>query len=189
MGERSSSPTARQCLCRKRRCPRTARDEASADYVEQDLQITKDGVLVCCHDIDLTRMLHVKEVFPDRFTEVTRRESPSSDRGSTASRWPTEAAHFGSHFDPKFKGTQIPTWQEAIDLIRGNAGLFPETKGPELYGKLGFHMEQMVVDVLNHNGLNDKSNHATPVFFQSFSRPNLEKLNAIVGSRWPKLQV
>jgi glycerophosphoryl diester phosphodiesterase len=161
-----------------------------ADYVEQDLQITRDGVLVCCHDIDLTRVSNVKDVFPDRFTNAT-------EKGKAVQRWwiytftlaELKQLDFGSHLDPKFKGTRIPTWQEAIDLIRGKAGLFPETKGPELYGKLGFNMEQMVVDVLNKNGLNETRNHSTPVFFQSFSRPSLERLNALLASRWPKLQL
>src|SRR4051794_9451854 len=44
-----------------------------ADYVEQDLQITKDGVLVCCHDPFLERISNVAEVFPDRFVEETIR--------------------------------------------------------------------------------------------------------------------
>ncbi len=161
-----------------------------ADYVEQDLQISKDGVLMCGHDVELTRVSNVADVFPDRFTEA-------KVKGKTVRKWwiynftvaELKQLDFGSHLDPKFKGTQIPTWQEAIDLIRGRAGLFPETKGPELYGKLGFNMEQMVVDVLNRNGLNDKSNHATPVFIQSFSRPSLERVNALIGSRWPKLQL
>ena len=39
------------------------------DYVEQDLQITKDGILVCCHDPFLERISNVAEVFPDRFVE------------------------------------------------------------------------------------------------------------------------
>jgi len=38
-----------------------------AEYVEQDLQITRDGVLVCCHDESLERISNVKEVFPDRY--------------------------------------------------------------------------------------------------------------------------
>src|SRR4051794_33376945 len=37
-----------------------------ADFVEQDLQITKDGVLVCLHDLTLERTTNVEEVFPDR---------------------------------------------------------------------------------------------------------------------------
>jgi glycerophosphoryl diester phosphodiesterase len=164
--------------------------QQGTDYVEQDLQISKDGVLVCCHDIDLARVTNVEEVFPDRFTEV-------KEKGKPVKRWwiynftlaELKQLDFGSHLGEQFKDTRIPTWQEAIETIRGKAGLFPETKGPELYGKLGFNMEQMVVDVMNRNGLNAKDNHATPVFFQSFSRPSLERLQGLVGSRWPKLQL
>src|SRR6185369_15928393 len=45
--------------------------EQRADYVEQDLQITKDGVLVCCHDTSLERISNARDVFPDRFKEET----------------------------------------------------------------------------------------------------------------------
>ena len=38
--------------------------EMGADYVEQDLQLTKDGVLVCLHDTTLNRTTNVEEVFP-----------------------------------------------------------------------------------------------------------------------------
>src|SRR5262245_26505606 len=41
--------------------------QQGADYVEQDLQITKDGVLVCLHDLTLERTTNVEDVFPDRF--------------------------------------------------------------------------------------------------------------------------
>src|SRR5678815_927111 len=40
--------------------------EQGADYVEQDLGVTKDGVLVCLHDDTLERTTNVEEVFPDR---------------------------------------------------------------------------------------------------------------------------
>src|ERR687892_6045 len=42
--------------------------DQGADYVEQDLQITQDGVLVCLHDLTLERTTNVEEVFADRFT-------------------------------------------------------------------------------------------------------------------------
>ena len=35
-----------------------------ADYVEQDAQMTKDGVLICSHDAELSRTTNVEEVFP-----------------------------------------------------------------------------------------------------------------------------
>ena len=37
-----------------------------ADYVEQDLAVTKDLVLICLHDDSLERTTNVTEVFPDR---------------------------------------------------------------------------------------------------------------------------
>lgn len=37
-----------------------------ADFVEPDLQLTKDGVLVCMHDTTLERTTNVSTVFPDR---------------------------------------------------------------------------------------------------------------------------
>ena len=40
--------------------------EQRADYVEQDLALTRDGVLVCLHDPTLERTTNVEAVFPDR---------------------------------------------------------------------------------------------------------------------------
>ena len=45
--------------------------EQGADFVEQDLAVTKDGVLVSIHDLTLERTTNVEEVVPTRFTEDT----------------------------------------------------------------------------------------------------------------------
>ena len=37
--------------------------EQGADFVEQDLAVTKDGVLVCIHDLTLERTTNVEDVF------------------------------------------------------------------------------------------------------------------------------
>src|SRR5262245_28676052 len=50
--------------------------EQGADFVEQDLQITKDGALVCLHDLTLERTTDVEEVSPDR-----SRSDVSEDQG------------------------------------------------------------------------------------------------------------
>ena len=39
-----------------------------ADYVEQDLQVTKDGILICRHDSTLERTTNVASLFPNRFS-------------------------------------------------------------------------------------------------------------------------
>src|SRR5688572_3669086 len=45
--------------------------EMGADYVEQDLAVTKDGVLICLHDASLERTTNVEEVFPDRAISIS----------------------------------------------------------------------------------------------------------------------
>src|SRR5262245_1245269 len=55
--------------------------EQGADFVEQDLQVTRDGQLVCAHDAELSRTTNVKEVFPDRTTERDPDGSGTPKRG------------------------------------------------------------------------------------------------------------
>jgi len=157
--------------------------EQGADFVEQDLQISKDGVLVCLHDLTLERTTNVEEVYPARF---------KTDAGGARS-WPVadftvaelKRLDAGGWFDAKFAGERIPTWQEAIDLIRGKAGLYPETKGPEVYGSLGFDMEALVLEQLEANRLATPGADArTPVIVQSFSADSLKKMRAM-GTRLP----
>lgn len=158
-----------------------------ADYVEQDLQVSKDGVLMCLHDLTLERTTDIEEVFPTRFREV-------AVNGQVVKQWPVAdftAAEIrrldaGSWKDPKFAGTRIPTWQEAIDLIRGKAGLYPETKAPEVYGKLGFDMERLVLDQLKKNGLDVPGvDPKTPVIIQSFSAASLKKMTSQMNTKVP----
>ncbi len=161
--------------------------EQGADFVEQDLQITKDGVLVCLHDLTLERTTNVEEVFPDRArTDVT----PDQPAASTpAKHWyvsdftlaEIKQLDAGSWFQAKYKGTRVPTFQEAVDLVRGKAGIYPETKAPEVYAKIfggkGDDMETLLLRALKKNRL-DKPDPKTPVVIQSFSAESLRKLRA-----------
>jgi glycerophosphoryl diester phosphodiesterase len=158
-----------------------------ADYVEQDLQITKDGVLICLHDLTLERTTNVAEIFPDR--------SVSEDSGqhwyaSDFTLAEIKKLDAGSWFDPKFSGMQIPTWQEAINMVRGRAGLYPETKAPEVYGKLGFNMERLLAESLRRNGLDKPGNPSkNPIVIQSFSPESLKRLSLEYGIQVPLLQL
>jgi glycerophosphoryl diester phosphodiesterase len=152
--------------------------EQGADYVEQDLDITKDGVLVCSHDPSLERTTNVEEIFPDRFTEVTQ-----GDRA--VKRWYIEdftlaeikQLDAGSWFDPKFAGLKVVTFQEAIDLIKGKAGFFPELKTPSRVRAKGFDVEQAVADVLKKNGLVGATIKGRPaVHMQVFEEDSLRRL-------------
>ena len=149
-----------------------------ADYVEQDLQVTKDGQLVCLHDLTLERTTNVKEVFPGR-ARTAQREGRSLTGWHVSDFTLAEIQQLdaGSWFDPKFKGEKVLTFQQAIDLVKGQAGIYPETKAPEVYGSLGFDMERLVMAVLAKNGLDKPgADPKTPVFVQSFSAESLKKM-------------
>jgi glycerophosphoryl diester phosphodiesterase len=169
-----------------------------ADFVEQDLQITRDNQLVCLHDLTLERTTNVKDVFPARFREELVPRSPSEQgtgvAGIPVRRWyvsdftlqEIKQLDAGSWFNPKFKGARVPTFQEAIDLVRGKAGLYPETKAPEVYGRLGFDMERLLLDAFkkNHLGTRSAERH-TPVIIQSFSPESLRKLSSTLNVKLP----
>jgi glycerophosphoryl diester phosphodiesterase len=149
-----------------------------ADYVEQDLQVTKDGQLVCLHDLTLDRTTNVKDVFPGRSRTLDREGRPLTGyHVSDFTLAEIKQLDAGSWFDPKFKGEKILTFQEAIDLMKGKAGIYPETKAPEVYGSIGFDMEKLVMDVLKKNSLDKPgANPKTPVIIQSFSAESLKKM-------------
>jgi glycerophosphoryl diester phosphodiesterase len=166
--------------------------EQGADFVEQDLQITKDGVLVCLHDLTLERTTDVKTVFPDRArTDVSEDQPPGS---AAAKHWyvsdftlaEIKRLDAGSWFNEKFKGARVQTWQEAIDLVRGKAGLYPETKAPEVYGKRGFDMERLLMESLKKNKLDQpKADPKTPIIIQSFSAESLKKMRGEFKTKLP----
>ena len=105
-----------------------------ADFVEQDLAVTKDGVLICLHDASLERTTDVAARFPDRSSTVTvegrqRRVWLAND--FTLAEIKTLDA--GSWFAATVAGARVPTFDEAVARIRGKAGLYPELKTPEIY--------------------------------------------------------
>lgn len=166
--------------------------EQGADFVEQDLQVTKDGALVCLHDLTLERTTNVEEVFPGRSRADVSEDQPSGSQPTK--HWyvsdftlkEIKQLDAGSWFNAKFKGARVPTFQEAIDLVRGKAGIYPETKAPEVYGKRGFDMEKLLIEILKKNKL-DKPGHnpKTPVIIQSFSAESLRKMRFDLKTRLP----
>lgn len=163
--------------------------EQGADYIEPDLQVTSDGVLIALHDLTLERTTDVAEVFPDRYRE-------EEDRGRRVRRWyvsdftleEIRTLDAGSWFGDEFRGERVPTFTEVIDLARGRAGLIPETKAPEVYSGLGFSMERLVLEDLARFGLHEKdADPTTPVVVQSFSQASLEILRLELGSDLPSV--
>ncbi len=86
----------------------------------------------------------------------------------------------GSWFDKKFAGEKVPTFDEAIALIRGKAGIFPELKTPEIYAGRNVKFEEMVAAALDKHGLRGpKADPKTPVILQTFGQASARKLAQI----------
>jgi glycerophosphoryl diester phosphodiesterase len=152
-----------------------------ADFVEQDLAVTKDGVLICIHDPTLERTTNVEQVFPDRAAPITW-------EGKTVTGWfandftlaEIKQLDAGSWFDPKLKGEKIPTFDEAVALIKGKAGLFPELKTPEVYRGRSVDFERLVATALDQHGLRGPgADPKTPVILQTFNETTAKQLAAI----------
>lgn len=152
--------------------------EQGADYVEQDLGLTRDGVLICLHDLSLERTTNVEELFPDRATTTV-------EQGQTRKRWyaddltlaEVKQLDAGSWFDASFSGARVVTFQEAIDLVKNRAGIFPELKGPDRLRAKGLSLEDAVVAALEKNGLTNATVHGRPaVLLQSFEEQSLRTL-------------
>ena len=155
--------------------------EMGADFVEQDLAVTKDGVLICLHDASLERTTNVESLFPDRAVTIAL-------EGKTRKAWVAndftlaeiKTLDAGSWFDAKFKGEKVPTFDEAIALIRGKAGIFPELKTPEIYEGRKVDFEQLVAAALDKHGLRGpKADPKTPVILQTFGQASARELAKI----------
>ena len=154
-----------------------------ADFVEPDLQMTKDGVLVCLHDTTLERTTNVARVYPERAKDVNGRKTWPVAEFTLAEVRKLDA---GSWKDAKFAGAKVPTFQEMINAVKGKAGVIPETKAPEVYGKLGLNMEKELMKVLKENELDTPgADPKTPVIVQSFSAESLKALRKDHGCKLP----
>jgi glycerophosphoryl diester phosphodiesterase len=142
---------------------------------------------VCIHDLTLERTTNVEEVFPHRFSqEPAKSTAPAAGQaGGTDGarrRWlvhdftlaEIKRLDAGSWFDAKFAGATIPTFQEAIDAVRGKAGMYPELKDPEFYRQQGVRPDVLLAGMLRKNGL--VANPETPLIIQSFDDTTLQQL-------------
>ena len=155
--------------------------EQRADFVEQDLAVTRDGVLICLHDPTLERTTNVEALFPHRSRDVTW-------EGKTARSWlandftlaEIKRLDAGSWFDPKFAGERVPTFDEAVALVKGKAGLFPELKTPEVYEGRDVQFERLVAAALDKHRLRGAgADPASPVILQTFSQASARTLAAM----------
>lgn len=151
-----------------------------ADFVEQDLAVTKDGVLICLHDDTLERTSNIRSIFPNRFSKEGL--IPGPDPHWIANDFTLDEIRqldMGRWYSGRFRGARIATWQEAVDVVRGKAGLYPELKSPPLYTSRGVDMVKIFVDSVKRSGLDTPTSLATtPMIVQSFDEQTIRRLSA-----------
>lgn len=141
-----------------------------ADYIEQDLQMTRDGILVVLHDDTLDRTTRG----PRCTGEVSARDW-SDLRDCNAGQWFNE--RYPDRADPAFLVERIPTLADVLERYRGRARFYIETKQPEAAPG----MEEALVALLREHGLADGAviDGLPAVYVQSFSLPSLLRMEQL----------
>ncbi|AUW59913.1 glycerophosphodiester phosphodiesterase [Sphingobium sp. SCG-1] len=164
--------------------------DQGADYIEPDLVLTKDGVLVVRHENEIggTTDVAAHPEFADRKTTKTI-------DGTQITGWFTEDFTLAElrtlrarerlpevrTANRRFDGLyQVPTFEEVLKLIeaknaetRRRIGVYPETKHPSYFASIGLPHEAPLLAMLERFGYVSADD---PVFIQSFEVDNLKAL-------------
>lgn len=141
-----------------------------ADFLEPDLVCTRDGVLVCRHDPDLSDTTDVlARGLPSPYVWDLTLDEVKSLR--CRERLPDiRTTEFDGRFD-------VPTFAELVAYAASvGLGVYPETKAPEEHRARGLALEPLVDAAL--------ADFAGPVWLQSFSETSLR----LLGDR-PKVRL
>ena len=166
--------------------------EQGADYIEPDLVMTRDGVLIARHENEIGGTTDVA----NRPEFAARRRAQIID-GETMTGWFTEDFTLteikglrarerlpalrpqNCAFDGRFS---IPTFDEILQLATETnrrrstgprIGVYPETKHPAHFAAIGLPQERAVLNALERF---DYGREGSPVFIQSFDPNNLRQL-------------
>ena len=153
--------------------------EMNADYLEQDLQMTADGVLVVMHDDTLERT--ARGPASDCTGAVIEKDLAQLER-CNAGAWFNEEHPDRGH--PEFVEQRIPTLESVFKRYAGRARFYIETKNPEAAPG----MEEELLRLLRAFDLVPASPDDNTVILQSFSPNSLLKLRDLEPSL-PRVQL
>jgi glycerophosphoryl diester phosphodiesterase len=163
-----------------------------ADFLEQDLVLTKDDVPVVIHDIQLETISDVAQRFPERkranghyyaldFTLTEIKQLHANERINPR----TGTAFYPDRFPLGWSSFRIPTLEEELQLIRGLnktshriAGIYPEIKQPGWHRKQGHDISRIVLPILRRYGYATKQD---PCWLQCFEADELKRIRTELG--------
>lgn len=170
--------------------------EMGADFIEPDLVLTKDGILIARHENEISGTTDVASKFPKRkakkkidgaevegyFTEDFTLAEIKTLRAKE--RLPTRSkANDGKFLIPTFEEVLALVQQKSKDLGR-EIGVYPETKHPTYFRSINLTLEDKVAFALTKVGLNTET---SPVIIQSFEPTSLKKLSRLTPVRLVQL--
>ena len=169
--------------------------EEGADYIEPDLVMTRDGVLIARHENEIGGTTDVAQ----HPAFAARRRTQVID-GEAFTGWFTEDFTLSEiktlrarerlgelrpqnrQFDGRFA---VPTFDEIMQLVVGAnrhagrnrpIGVYPETKHPAHFAAIGLAQELSLLDTLQRHHY---AKPGSPVFIQSFDPGNLQQLRSM----------
>ncbi|SDY23464.1 glycerophosphoryl diester phosphodiesterase [Tindallia californiensis] len=122
--------------------------EQHSDFIEIDVQLSKDHVVILNHDMGLARVAGI----PERPIELTYEELSQLD--------------IGSSFSEDFKGETVVSLDEVLAEIKGKAKVIIDVKA---YGPIEILAEEVVKSI-------ERSNMANSVYVQSFDYELLQMI-------------
>ncbi|CAM1653925.1 Glycerophosphodiester phosphodiesterase domain [Bartonella apis] len=160
-----------------------------ADYLEQDLVMTKDDQLVVLHDHYLDRVTDVADRFPDRARKDGRYyaidftlaeiKSLKFSEGFTVENG-KKVQTFPGRFPMGKSDFRVHTFEEEIEFIQGlnhstgkNIGLYPEIKAPWFHHQEGKDIATRVLEVLKKYGYTKKTDK---IYLQCFDANELKRI-------------
>jgi glycerophosphoryl diester phosphodiesterase len=163
-----------------------------ADYLEQDIVLSKDGVPIVQHDVTLDSTTDVATRFPGRqrangsfyaidFTwaelrqlRLVERFHPKTGKAVYPQRFPAGVGEF-----------RINTFEEELQFIQGlnrstgrKVGIYPEVKLAGWHRQQGHDVSKAVLALLGSYGYATK---ADPCFIQCFELEELRRLRGELG--------
>jgi glycerophosphoryl diester phosphodiesterase len=174
-----------------------------ADFIEQDVVLSRDGVPVVLHDIYLDSTTDVEQRFPARARKDGRyyavdfdldeirqlRVHERTERGDSG----RVLVSFPGRFPADLRLFTVPTLAEEIDLISGmdesrgrNTGLYIEFKAPNWHRSEGYDLVAAVMTVLQAKGYDKRPGQ---VFLQCFDDSTLRYLRHDLKTPLPLIQL
>lgn len=168
--------------------------EQGADFIEPDLVVTKDGILIARHEpmLSKTTDIALHPEFKDR--KVKRMVDGVEHEDWFTSDFLLEeiktlkAVQAFDERNQQYNGLYtIPTLEEIITLTKLKSeeigrviGIYPETKHSTYHQNLDLPIEDRLIKILQKEGW---TKYESPVIIQSFETSNLQYINSIIDVR------